>query len=72
MGTFITKLAALDEVHSSDNPSGVMWHAGVGDGRIRVVDSFQQTEDKTIARLDALRAEAQSLGSALIIENAPN
>jgi FAD/FMN-containing dehydrogenase len=71
VGTFTTKLAAPDEVHSSDNPSAVMWHAGVGDGRIRVVDSFPQTEDKIIARLEELRAEAQSLGSALIIENAP-
>ena len=68
--TFLTKLDALDKTNSGANPSGSMWHAGLGDGRIRVVDSFQQTEDKTVARLDALRAEAQSLGSALIIENA--
>jgi glycolate oxidase subunit GlcD len=67
---FLTKLAALDDAHSSNNRSGSMWHAGVGDGRIRVVDSNQQIEDETVARLEALRAEAQSLGSALIIENA--
>ena len=70
VGTFLTKLAALDDTHSGDNSSGSMWHAGVGDGRIRVVDGIQQTEDETVARLDALRAEAQSLGSALIIESA--
>ena len=70
VGSFLTKLAALDDAHSNNNRSGSMWHAGVGDGRIRVVDSIQQTDDETVARLDALRAEAQSLGCALIIENA--
>jgi FAD/FMN-containing dehydrogenase len=48
-----------------------MWHAGMGDGRIRCVGKSQQTEDKTVARLAKLRAEAQSMGSALIVENAP-
>jgi len=71
VGTFLTKLAAVDHANSSDNTPGLMWHAGVGDGRIRVVDRCQQTEDKTIASLDELRAAAQRLDSALIIENAP-
>ncbi len=67
-----TLLAKLNEDPTSDKPSGLMWHAGVGDGRIRVIDSFQQTEAKTIPQLDALRQEAQNLGSALIIENTPS
>jgi FAD/FMN-containing dehydrogenase len=67
--TFITKLAAMDNLYSGD-PEGVMWHAGIGDGRVRVADSSSQSTDQCVARLDELRAEAKRLGSALIIENA--
>ena len=71
VGTFLAKFDALNKIHSGENRSESMWHAGLGDGRIRVLDIFQQTEDKTVERIDALRAEAQSFGGALIIENAP-
>jgi hypothetical protein len=54
-----------------------MWQAGVGDGRIRVVDRRPQSENESgesenslIGRIEMLRANAQSLGCALIIENA--
>jgi glycolate oxidase subunit GlcD len=69
--TFTTKLAAMDNIYPSDHDA-VMWQAGVGDGRIRVVDTCSQTTDQSVARLDELRAEAKRLGSALIIENAPS
>lgn len=68
---FLAKLVVMDDRQTSNNSSGLMWHAGLGDGRIRVVDSSQQTDDKVISRLEAVRTEAQRLGSALIIENAP-
>jgi len=70
VGTFTGKLAAWDDGHASDS-SGLMWQAGLGDGRIRCVDQSQQTEDKTVARIAELRAEAQRIGSALIVEHAP-
>lgn len=65
--SFLAKLSAMDDRHEND----LMWQAGLGDGRIRVMDVSQQPEDKTISRLDAFRTEAQKLGSSLIIENAP-
>jgi glycolate oxidase subunit GlcD len=67
---FLAKLVVRDDFPTSDRSSGLMWHAGLGDGRVRVVDNSEQTEDKTISRLEALRTEAQKLGSALIIESA--
>jgi glycolate oxidase subunit GlcD len=71
VGSLLVKLNAMDDSQANDKPSGLMWQAGLGDGRIRVIDVSQQPEDKTISRLDAFRTEAQKLGSSLIIENAP-
>jgi glycolate oxidase subunit GlcD len=67
---FLAKLT-VDERQTGNKTPGLMWQAGLGDGRIRVVDDSQQTEDTTISRLDTLRVLAQNLGSALIVENAP-
>jgi FAD/FMN-containing dehydrogenase len=47
-----------------------MWHAGVGCGRIRVIEDMNATDDKTVARIARLQAKAQTLNSALILENA--
>jgi FAD/FMN-containing dehydrogenase len=56
-----------------------MWQAGIGDGRIRVVDRLQRednesekSQSKWVDRLEKLRAAAQSFGSALIVEHAPD
>ncbi|MDQ2975272.1 MAG: FAD-binding oxidoreductase [Acidobacteriota bacterium] len=81
IGTF---LEILDQTNS-DTGSQSMWHAGLADGRVRVVDLRRQGENnsggidsvnkgsinQTIKRIKRLRARAQSLGSSLIIENAP-
>jgi FAD/FMN-containing dehydrogenase len=73
VGTFLEKLNKMD---SSSN-LGPLWQAGVGDGRIRVVDRRPQSEDesgeienKLIGHVEMLRANAQSLGNTLVIENA--
>jgi glycolate oxidase subunit GlcD len=68
---FLTKLPVMDQGPTSNKSSGLMWQAGLGDGRVRVVHRSQQTEDKTISRLETLRTDAQQLGSDLIIEGAP-
>jgi hypothetical protein len=53
-----------------------MWQAGVGDGRIRVIelhkndDQARETVEETIGRLEMLRGHAQSLGGTLIVEEA--
>ena len=81
VNTFLEK---LDQTNS-DTAFGLMWHAGLGDGRVRVVDLRPQAEnqsggisnvdngsiEQTIARLGKLRAWAESLGGTLIIEQAP-
>jgi FAD/FMN-containing dehydrogenase len=64
--TFTTKLAAIYQ----GSHDAVMWQAGLGDGRVRVMDIGPQTTDQPMARLDELRAEAKRSGSALIIESA--
>jgi FAD/FMN-containing dehydrogenase len=67
----------LTEMDQRNDPEP-RWHAGVGDGRIRVVERLQQTDNwpavflkETVARIEALRASATNLGGALIIEQAP-
>ena len=54
-----------------------MWQAGVGDGGVRFVERLQhdvnlsgEIEDRLVDRIEALRANAKSLGAALIIEHA--
>lgn len=66
-------LKRLSEVKGRE----LMWHAGAGDGRVRVVERSRQTDngsdkcqDETIARLRELATNAKSLGGALIIEQA--
>ncbi len=70
-------LAKLDET-GTRNHSQPLWQAGIGDGRVRVVDRLQQTDNKsevfqkeTISRIEALRGITRNLGSSLIIEHAP-
>jgi glycolate oxidase subunit GlcD len=80
IGTFLEK---LDQTNL-DSGSQSMWHAGLADGRVRVVDLRPEAENKsggidrinsgpsnqTIERIERLRAWAQGLGSSLVIENA--
>lgn len=54
------------------------WHAGVADGRVRVVERLRQTDNEsavfsqeTIAHIEKRRAGARNLGGALIVEHAP-
>jgi FAD/FMN-containing dehydrogenase len=45
-----------------------VWHAGVADGRIRVMQSDKNTANSNT--LGVFRAAAESLGGSLIIEHA--
>ena len=63
---------------SGENGREHMWHAGVGDGRVRVVERSRQTDnarvtlqDETVARLRELAGGAKTLGGSLIVEQAP-
>ena len=66
------------EILDRSCPGESMWQAGVGDGRIRVVERLQHAGNEPqgfpsdlVKRFEELRANAQSLGGALIIEHAP-
>ena len=72
LGSF---LKAMDRT-GADSKS--IWQAGIGDGRVRVIDHLQQNQsevresgDETLGRLEALQEQVQSLGGTLIIEHAP-
>jgi glycolate oxidase subunit GlcD len=72
VGSFLAK---LDEGSKS---SESIWQAGVGDGRIRVVERLHDTDNEPeglqrdgVAHIDRLRVDAESLGGTLIIEHAP-
>ncbi|MDQ5846603.1 MAG: FAD-binding oxidoreductase [Acidobacteriota bacterium] len=60
----------LKKLDESDYASEFMWHAGIGDGRIRLIDPTKRTDDESITLVQSLRAEAETLGGALMIENA--
>jgi glycolate oxidase subunit GlcD len=70
-------LKLLDQTRTRQDYES-MWQAGVGDGRIRVVDRLQEndnqareTVEETMERLEMLRGHAQSFGGTLIVEQAP-
>jgi len=72
VGSFLAKLAEGPESSES------IWQAGVGDGRIRVVERLQDKDKEalglhrdTVVHIEKLRVEAKSLGGNLIIEHAP-
>jgi glycolate oxidase subunit GlcD len=65
LGTF------LDRAMKEGSPafsSGSLWHAGVADGRLRVMNASHEDAASCVASLKELRAEARG---ALVIENAP-
>jgi glycolate oxidase subunit GlcD len=71
-------LAGLDETNCGADPSALMWQAGLGDGRIRVINRLQRSkngshevDNDNLARLRSIRDRAKALGAALVIEHAP-
>jgi FAD/FMN-containing dehydrogenase len=53
--------------------SSSLWHAGIADGRVRVMNASNNddADPPFIASLEKLRALARTAGGALVIENAP-
>lgn len=60
----------LKKLDETDSASDFIWQAGIGDGRVRLIDQTRRTDDGAIALVRSLRAEAETLGGALMIENA--
>jgi glycolate oxidase subunit GlcD len=61
---------AMEDNGSADS-SSALWHAGVGDGRVRVISSAVEDEASCVASLERLRAGARAWGGSLVIEDAP-
>jgi FAD/FMN-containing dehydrogenase len=71
----------LDEMQKGDERD-LLWQAGVGDGRVRVVERLPQSDNgpskfsnetvaRMVSRIETLRGIASSAGGSLIVENAP-
>ncbi len=62
-------LAAL--TGADDGTATMTYHAGLGDGRLRVIESLSEDQEAALARLRSLRNISRSLGGCLLIESAP-
>jgi FAD/FMN-containing dehydrogenase len=64
--------ALLDAIREKDEGAHALtWHAGAGDGRLRVFGTAASDEARTLSRLQNLREASRACGGSLIIENAP-
>ena len=57
----------LELIKTSD--SETMWHGGVGDGRIRVIDGSDAHDDDAEIRIEHLRKNTEARGGMIIIES---
>jgi FAD/FMN-containing dehydrogenase len=62
---------AMKDGGSAILSSSSLWHAGVGDGRLRVISSSTEDAASCAASLESLRAWAGARGGSLVIESAP-
>jgi glycolate oxidase subunit GlcD len=67
--SFVSEMAALERDEAS-HPS-LMWHAGMGDGRLRAIAKPPVYHREAVRALERLRQKAESLGGHLVVENAP-
>jgi len=67
--SFVNEVAAL-ETDEASHPS-LMWHAGVGDGRLRAIAKPPVYHREAVRALERLRQKAETLGGNLVVENAP-
>jgi glycolate oxidase subunit GlcD len=61
----------LGFLHQAMNSFDSSWHAGIGDGRVRMLSSTIENVTTCITSLEGLRAQVRSTGGSLAIEQAP-
>jgi len=66
---FINELVSVENDESAH--TNVNWHAGAGDGRLRVMARAPIYHTGAIRMLERLRQKAESLGGSLVLESAP-
>jgi glycolate oxidase subunit GlcD len=67
--SFVTE-AVLLETDEASHPA-LMWHAGVGDGRLRATACPPVYHREAVRALAGLRQKAKALGGHLVVESAP-
>ena len=67
--SFVNEVAALERDEAS-HPS-LMWHAGMGDGRLRAIAKPPVYHREAVRALERLRQKAETLGGNLVVESAP-
>jgi len=69
LGSFINEVAALESDEAS-HPA-LMWHAGLGDARLRAIACPPVYHREAVRALERLRQRAESLDGHLVVEGAP-
>ena len=65
-----SQLKSVLELIESEKNGGLSWHAGIGDGRVRVMQDDEGSSEPSIQYLTNLRTTVESLAGSLVIENA--
>ncbi|MEO8436278.1 MAG: FAD-linked oxidase C-terminal domain-containing protein [Pyrinomonadaceae bacterium] len=66
LSLFLAELLQLDQASQPD----LMWHAGVADGRVRMIAKPPVYYREAVRALERLRKKAEALGGSLILEKA--
>jgi FAD/FMN-containing dehydrogenase len=69
MASFLNDVVALERDETSH--VSLRWHAGLGDGRLRVIARAPVYHREAVRALERLRGKAETLGGSLVIERAP-
>ena len=66
---FLDEMIALEKDETSH--VSLSWHAGLGDGRVRVIARAPVYHREAVRVLEHLRGKVETLGGALVLESAP-
>ncbi len=69
LALFLDEMTELEKDEAS-HPS-LMWHAGVGDGRLRAIANTPVYHREAVRVLENLRQKIENSGGSLVIESAP-
>ena len=58
----------LDLIKTAD--AAILWHAGLADGRVRIMENGDEKRGDILVHLDGLREKAVTLGGAIFVETA--
>ena len=68
LAAFLGNMIELEDDEASH--PGLSWHAGLGDGRLRVIARTPVYHREAVRALERLRQQAENLGGSLVVESA--